>query len=367
MNLDLFHQKSYKIVLLCFDCFFAICTLFFIYFYYEYLSSFAKTLFAVLNLDKKEYSFIAFVWVSFYFAVFLIFLFFLYNLVKSILGIFFSLEEKYYPSVTKKYFIVLLSLLCFFFLSFILGKNTIYSSNRYNEYVSGTKKIIDNLKQDQSFSNVSFYVEHVPYLFEKKYNVKSSVLPLNYLNNGGENIIFTDSTNNYYLLNYQGYSYTRVSNELSIYTNSKKVIDFLCDNGYEVKPYYVYSEDISFNDCAKLNNITLDHNGFILLDKNNPEVMIPPLSLYAGNYQFDFDFELIESLDNESDLFEIESSFDFGKTDYQLVTINRKEFTNNKLFKSFKKNIPNKEGLMFRIVLRSNSHLLIKHFTITKY
>ena len=368
MNSCFFKNRRDKLALLFFDVFFLLCSLFFIVLYFDKFSSFVKTLFAVLNIEHWENSFLAFSIVSLYFVVFLLFLFFLYKIVISISGKIFGVDEKYFPLVIKKYFLCFVLLICFFFLSFVIGQKFIHSSHKYDEYISCTKNIIDKLNKEQSFTNVNIYVEHVPYLFEDKYNIKTQVLPLNYLNSeASDNIIFTDSSNNYYLLNYQGYSYIKISDKLSIYTNSKKVIKFLFEIGYEIKPYYVYSEEIDFAESAKLNNITLDQNGFITLDNNNPEVTIPPFPLYAGNYQFDFDFELIECSDNDSDIFAIESSFDFGKTDYQLVSINRKEFTDNRLVKTIKKSIPSKQGLMFRIVLSSNSHLLVKHFTITKY
>ena len=365
MKLIKCNQKQSKSILLFFDFFFIFCSLFFISISFEKISSFVKTLFSVLDFDKQENNIVAFYFVAFYFVAFILFLFFIYNLFNALIIKIFFKEQIIFA--IKRYLCCSFLLLFLFSLSFIFAQKIIFSSCNYDDYVSRTESIIDSLSQDQSFSKINIYVEHVPYLINKKYKIKTRFLPLNYLNNSSsENIVFTDSSNNYYLLNYQGYSYIRVSDELSIYTNSKKIIDSMSYNGYEVKPYYVYSEEYDLAECAEINKINLDSNGFISLDINNPEVTIPPLSLFSGNYHFDFDLELIED-SGDPEICGIEFSFDLGKTDYQFISIGRNEFIANRLVKTIIQSIPNKEGLVFRIVLKSNSRLLIKHFTITKY
>lgn len=253
---------------------------------------FLKTFFYLKKYYQNEFTNIPFLIVSYLVLFFVSFPFLSCYFFKRIV---IRYKNGIIASTKKSFLIKLLLVFCYYssiivFVMFSFNEiGKIASSNRY---YSDCKKALDSLQQIDKKNNIAIYVEHIPFLFWNSKNVHSRVLPLeNRVKDIRDIIILTDNQNDYFYLNAEGLYYSKITDEVALYSNSQSFLSYLREKEYSISNSFNFDKEISLNDFFMQNKINGVNKQYIELKKLSP-IFYSDQFLYApGNYSFDIELK----------------------------------------------------------------------------
>lgn len=336
--------------------------IFFVYFvFFDVIIQLLKSYTWVLVLNQNSNYLNLYLILSFYSLVWLGFFVSFYKLLHSIV-----LHRIFY----NQFFICLI----IFFFSILLVNNYFFNHIKHHGdsvscYLNSVEKIINNLNSNSNTSKIPVYVEHFSFLLKDKFNIKDDTFFLNNRRDSKEPVVIvTDNKNEYNVLCREGFFYTNISRDVSVYSNSSVVNDYLNLNGYVVSKSFYFSRDLNLKRIGYINGIYSDLNGNYPIDKNIYVDICDPLYLSSGNYRIDFEVQLI-SINNEDDdlCYFISDIQNLNELHKVLKVKNDEVISGNKtVFSIYFDLNKNLDGATVKVVPQGNSKLILHRITYNK-
>lgn len=266
----------------------------FIIYIFPLFIDYMKTFFYLKNYSQYEYSNVPVLIISYLIICIVSFPLIVLYVIKGHFNLY-KFDDNNYSQSKKKFFFKTSLIYCNFFsflVFFIYSFYEIEKLSKSDLFYLDCKKTVQLLKNTENFNKLNIYVEHIPFLFWGTDNIDSRVLPLeNSVKEISDLIILTDSSNDYFYLNREGLSYSKISDFLGVYSNSQSAIKILNEAGFSFSRSFFFEKNFSLRKISEHNKLDDLNKKFIVLNKQIP-IIYTDLFLYTpGDYYFDIEID----------------------------------------------------------------------------
>lgn len=308
-----------------------------------------KTYFFLKNYQLASSSNIVFFTVAFLIVFFVSFPFVSYYFVRNTQLI--CKKNNLQTNTDKKKALIKIFSCIFFYCSFIFfvlySLGEISYLKKDNHFYQDSEKLLNRINETATSDNLQIYIDHIPFLFRNTPKVKSRIFPVHSrVVNMQDLVIITDCSKDYFYLNSEGLLYTKISDEVGLYTNSRETIEHLTNAGYNFSNRFIFEKNISLMEFVDSNTIAPYHN--TELSCNGHVFYIDSFEYGSGQYSVEIELEKsVEFSDKENVIF-IEVRF--GKI-INKIYLQEKDFQNGKLNKIIPVSVNNIEQDTFLSII----------------
>ncbi|SFS85586.1 hypothetical protein SAMN02910357_02243 [Succinivibrio dextrinosolvens] len=324
-----------------------------------------KTYFFLKNYQLASSSNIVFFTVVFLIVFFVSFPFVTYYFVRNTQLI--CKKNNLQTNTDKKKALIKIFSCIFFYCSFIFfvlySLGEISYLKKDNHFYQDSEKLLNRINETATSGNLQIYIDHIPFLFRNAPKVKSRIFPVHSrVVNMQDLVIITDCSKDYFYLNSEGLLFTKISDEVGLYTNSNETIEYLTNAGYKFSNGFVFEKEISISNLAKQNG--LPDYPYLQLKKDVPVIFTDQYEYGAGNYELEVDIEKSCEASEQGTIGLLE--FHFGNY-VNKIFFKDNEFSNNKLHKVIPISLNSIEQDTFiSIISFINSELMVKSIKLRK-
>lgn len=169
--------------------------------------------------------------------------------------------------------------------------------------VESEESAITAVKTGISASGGEFYVDDIPYIYQKIYGcVTNGFLQGDELANTKNTTVLMDADYEASALINMGFLYTEISDEHALYSNDESVIKELEEVGYHLTGYFSRKLMVNLKEEAERNDLDIIENGSVAIGGDGKALRYGPyFDLRSANYTVSFDISLHDIDDYQDD------------------------------------------------------------------